>query len=419
MDNAVSPDLAERVARAHQLDADSPLRGRRELFALPDGVVYLDGNSLGALPAHVPARVNEVMTHEWGERLIRSWNEADWWNAQTRVGDRIGTLVGAAPGQVLAGDSTSINLFKALVAAARLRPGRPVLLTDPGSFPTDLHITASVARMCGLEVRLASPEQATEAIAEAGDQLAVAAYSHVDYRTGERWDVRGIVTAAHDVGALACLDLCHSAGAMPVELDTIGADLAVGCGYKYLNGGPGAPAFIYVADRHVGQLDQPLTGWNGHADPFGMSGEYRPAAGISRARVGTPPLLSLLALEAALEVFDGVSPAQLRDASLSLTTTFIDAVHALGLPVSFATPLDPQRRGSQVSLRHPQAYGVVQALIERGVIGDFREPDIIRLGFAPLYVTHAECLAAVEALAQALQGREYEQARFASRSTVT
>jgi kynureninase len=406
-------------ARAEAADAASPLAGTRELFTLPDGVIYLDGNSLGALPKAVPAAVDDVVHRQWGDRLIRSWNESDWWGAQTRIGDSVGRLVGAAAGQVVVTDSTSVNLFKAVVGAARLRPGRSVVLTDPDSFPTDLYMTEAAARLAGLEVRRVPPGEAVAAVEDAGETLALAAYSSVDYRTGEVWDLPAITAAAHAVGALACWDLCHSAGVMDVGLDEHEADLAVGCGYKYLNGGPGAPAFLYVATRHQDDFDQPLTGWQGHARPFDMSPDYDPAPGITRARVGTPPLLSMLALESALTAYDGLSPADVRAVSLSVTRTFIDALDDLGVDLPLATPREDARRGSQVSLRHPEAFAVVQALIARGVIGDFREPDIIRLGFAPLYVSHLDAVRAAEHVRAVLEDREFERPEFAERGAVT
>jgi kynureninase len=416
MDTALPQDLLRRAAH---LDSGSPLASMRDRFDLPDGVIYLDGNSLGALPLGVGPAVAQVIEHEWGERLIRSWNEADWWHAPLRVGDRVGALVGAAPGQVVVTDSTSVNLFKVIVGAARLRPGRTVMLTDPASFPTDLYMAESAARVAGLQVRRVSPAEAPAAIRELGESLALTAYSHVDYRTGELWDLPGLTAAAHSVGALACWDLCHSAGAMAVGLDDAGADLAVGCGYKYLNGGPGAPAFAYVAQRHQADFDQPLPGWTGHARPFAMTGDYEPAPGIARLRSGTPPLLSMLSLEAALDAFDGISPEDLRRQSLSLTTLFIEALDALELGLEVVTPREPERRGSQVSLRHPDAFAIVQALVARGVIGDFREPDLIRLGFAPLYVTHADVVNAAMHLRQVLEDREFENPEFAQRGAVT
>ncbi len=412
----MSSSLTERARALDATHAGSDLRGR---FRLPPGVVYLDGNSLGALPAGVAEAVADVVHRQWGSRLIASWNEAGWWEAPTRVGDRVGRLIGAAAGQVVVTDSTSINLYKAVVGGVRLRPGRRVVLTDPGSFPTDLYVTDAAARDAGVVVERVAPDAAVARIAELGDDLALVSYSSVDYRTGELWDLAAITRAAHAVGALACWDLCHSAGVIDVGLDLHEADLAVGCGYKYLNGGPGAPAFLYVAHRHQDDFDQPLAGWNGHATPFAMAPEYVPAPGISRGRVGTPPVLGVLALEAALGAYDGMSVADARERSLSLTGFFLECLDALAPELDVATPREPERRGSQVSVRHPEAYGVVQALIARGVVGDFREPDIVRLGFAPLYLTHADVLRATEHLRAVLDGREYERDEFRARSTVT
>ena len=293
------------------------------------------------------------------------------------------------------------------------------MLTDPDSFPTDLYVTDAAARDAGLVVERVLPGEAEARIAELGDDLVLASYSSVDYRTGELWDLPAITRAAHAVGALACWDLCHSAGVLDVGLDAHEADLAVGCGYKYLNGGPGAPAFLYVAHRHQDDFDQPLAGWNGHATPFAMAPDFVPAAGITRARVGTPPLLGMLALEAALAAYDGVDVAAVRDRSLSLTGFFLECLGELSPDLVVATPREPARRGSQVSVRHPQAYGVVQALIARGVVGDFREPDIVRLGFAPLYLTHADVLRAAEHLHEVLEGAEFEREEFSTRATVT
>ena len=411
--------MTDLAARARELDDQHAATDRRTAFRLPDGVIYLDGNSLGALSVAASDTVADVVTRQWGEQLIRAWNESDWWGAPERVGDRIGTLVGAAPGQVVVTDSTSVNLFKVFVAASRMRPGRSTVITDPDSFPSDVYIARSAADLLGLTLELVPAPEAASRIRELGGSLALAAYSQVDYRTGEQWDLPELTRAAHEVGALAGWDLCHSVGAMPVGLDAGGADFAVGCGYKYLSGGPGAPAFVYVRAEHLPHFDNPLAGWQGHANPFGMSVDYEPAASITRARVGTAPLLSLLALEGALSAYDGLTIDAVRERSLSLTRFFLDCLDGLGVELEVATPREDARRGSQVSLRHPEAYAVVQALIARGVIGDFREPDIVRLGFAPLYLSHADVLAAATQLREVLDGREFERAEFASRATVT
>ena len=412
----MSIGLTARAGDLDRLHATTDLRGR---FRLPAGVVYLDGNSLGALPAGVAEVVADVVHRQWGNRLIASWNEAGWWDAPTRVGDRIGRLVGAAPGQVVCTDSTSVNLYKAVVAAARMRPGRRVVLTDPDSFPTDLYVTDAAARDAGLVVELVSPDAAAARIADIGDDLVLASYSSVDYRTGELWDLAAVTGAAHAVGGLACWDLCHSAGVLDIGLDEHRADLAVGCGYKYLNGGPGAPAFLYVAARHQDDFDQPLAGWNGHATPFAMAPAYVPAPGITRGRVGTPPLLGMLALEAALAVYDGLEVTAVRERSLSLTGFFLQCLGELLPELPVATPRDAERRGSQVSVRHPDAYAVVQALIARGVVGDFREPDIVRLGFAPLYLSHGDVLRAAQHLRAVIGDREFEREEFRTRAIVT
>ncbi|MGW1974365.1 kynureninase [Streptomyces sp. NPDC001889] len=407
--------------RAAALDAADPLAHVRARFLLPEGVVYLDGNSLGALPSAVPAAVEDAVHRQWGTDLIRSWNGNGWWEAPARTGDAVGRLIGAAPGQVVAGDSTSVQLFNTLLAAARMRPGRRLLLTDPDHFPTDQYIADSVGRLLGLEVRRVPAREAASVLAAEAGQVAVAAYAPVDYRTGELHDMAALTAAAHTAGALTHWDLCHAAGALPVELDAMEADFAVGCGYKYLSGGPGAPAFAYVARRHQADFDHPLTGWHGHAEPFAMSGTYTPAADIARARVSTPPLLSLLALEAALTAFDGVEMTAVREKSLSLTGFFQECAGTLldGLGFTLATPRDPARRGSQVALRHPEAYPLVAALTARGVIGDMRAPDLLRFGFNALYVTHGDVLRAVRELRAVVTGGEHLAPAFRTRPTVT
>ncbi|NBM16873.1 kynureninase [Streptomyces sp. GC420] len=388
-----SPRHAERsklVDRARKLDAGDELRAKREEFVLDD-TVYLDGNSLGALPRAVPARVADVVAREWGELRIRSWTESGWWTAPERIGDRIAPLIGAAPGQVVVGDSTSVNIFKALVAAVRLVDDdtRDEILVDATTFPTDGYIAESAARMTGRRLVPVAPGELASAL---GPRTAAALVNHVDYRAGCLHDLPGLTAAVHDAGALAVWDLCHSAGALPVDVDAHGVDLAVGCTYKYLNGGPGSPAYLYVRAGHQERFDSPLPGWNSHADPFGMTAGYVPAAGAPRGRVGTPDILSMLALEAALDVWDGVRIEAVRAKSLALTDFFLECVEAY-VPKGRAesvTPAAHPERGSQVSLRCADAAAVMERLIARGVVGDHRRPDILRFGFTPLYVSFAD-----------------------------
>ncbi len=403
-------------ASASDLDAMSPLAARRELFDLPEGTVYLCGNSLGALPRVVPDRVAEVVRREWGAGLVGSWNTAGWSGLSARVAGRIAPLVGVDAADMVVGDSTSVSLFKVLVAAARLRPGRSVLVVEPTTFPTDGYIAAGVARTLGMELRWCDPH---DPAASLDDDVAVLALTHVDFRTGAMFDMAAVTAAAHEAGAVMVWDLCHSAGAVPVDLTGVGADFAVGCTYKYLNGGPGSPAFTWVAPRHQDRVEQPITGWWGHARPFDMVKEFEPAAGATRMTVGTPPVVALSALEAALEVFDGVAMAELREASLSLTDLFIALVDERLDGFDVLTPRDHDRRGSQVALRHPEAYGIVQALIARGVVGDFRSPDVLRFGFAPLYVRHVDVLHAVETLVDVLAKDEHRDPAYTRRNAVT
>lgn len=404
-------------ADAEALDARNPLADCRERFVLPDEVIYLDGNSLGALSRSVPGRVADAVTEEWGNGLIRSWNDAGWIELSRRVGARIAPLVGASADDVYVGDSTSVSLFKTMVAALRMRPGRRVLVVEPSTFPTDGYIASGVAKLTGAELRWCDP---ADPLASVDDDVALLALTHVDFRTGAMFDLPGITAGAHERGALVQWDLCHSAGAVPVDLTGAGADLAVGCSYKYLNGGPGAPAFTWVAPGLQAQLDQPITGWMGHARPFAMERDFEPLPGIARMASGTHPVLALSALDAALDAFDGVSMSDLRAGSLSLTDLFLSLVaDRFGDELPTVTPTEHDRRGSQVSLRHPEAYGIVQALIGRGVIGDFRDPDIARFGFAPLYVRHVDVYDAVEHLAAVLGGHEHLDPSYAQRSAVT
>ncbi|MFF3092566.1 kynureninase [Streptomyces cyaneofuscatus] len=391
--------------RALKLDAADPLAPQRELFALDDGV-YLDGNSLGALPLHVPARVQDVLTRQWGELRIRSWGESGWWTAPERIGDRIAPLVGAAAGQIVVGDSTSVNVFKAVVAATRLAAlageGRDEILVDATTFPTDGYIAASAARLTGHRIVPVDPDGVPSAL---GDRTAAVLLNQVDFRTGRLHDLPALTAAVHAAGAIAVWDLCHSAGALPVGLDEHGVDLAVGCTYKYLNGGPGSPAYLYVAERHQAAFDSPLPGWNSHADPFGMTPDYAPADGSVRGRVGTPDIVSMLTLEAALDVWDGVSVDAVRAKSLALTDFFLECVEAYvpqGRVVS-VTPVAHAERGSQVALRCAEAEPVMRRLIERGVVGDLRRPDVLRFGFTPLYVGFADAERAARVLAEVLE----------------
>lgn len=400
MNDAATEPITDR-AGAVRADATDPLAFARERFMLPEDVIYLDGNSLGALPRTVPAALQDAVARQWGTDLIGSWNDNGWWTLPRRVGDRIGALVGAAPGQVICGDSTSVQLFQALTALARHGRRRRTLVVDGDNFPTDQYIAESVATLLGLDlVRVSPPDLAELLDGDLDADSALVCFSCVDYRTGELWDAASITETAHRRGALVLWDLCHLAGTMPFGLDALGADAAVGCSYKYLNGGPGAPAWLYLPARLKDELDLPLAGWLGHADPFGLAPSYRPASGIDRARIGTPPVLSMLALDAALSVWDGVDLGAVRAKSLALTDLVIE--FADRLPAEFgvrtATPREHRRRGSQVALRMPQAYEMCQALIARGVVGDFRAPDILRLGFAPLYLTFTQVWDAMEQL---------------------
>ena len=402
------------------LDRADELAPLRELFALPEGVIYLDGNSLGALPKATPARVAEVVQREWGQGLIRSWNDAGWMATPARVGDKIARLVGATSGSVMVADSTSVNLFKLLGAALAARPGRRVIVSEQRNFPTDLYIAEGLAALLdqGHELRLVEPEGVAAAI---GEDTAVVMLTHVNYHTGAMHDMDAITRAAHAKGALMLWDLAHSAGAVPVDLAGCDVDLAVGCGYKFLNGGPGAPAFLYVAPRLQDALRYPLTGWLGHAAPFAFETGYRPGQGIARTMVGTPPVLSLAALEVGIDIALQAPMDQLRAKSVRQTTIFAELLEQVGAGLGFqlASPRDAARRGSQVCLAHGEAYAIMQALIGRGVIGDFRAPDILRFGITPLYTRYVDLFDAAEALRAVMAGGEWQAPEHQTRRAVT
>ena len=417
------------------LDAQDPLRTLRQQFILPEGVIYLDGNSLGVLPKTAAARVAEAVTAEWGQGLIRSWNSAGWFGLPQRLGNKIAQLIGAAPGEVVATDSTSINLYKVLSAALHIAaqdaPARKIIVSERSNFPTDLYIAEALCRERGYRLQLVEPEEITAALTA---EVAVLMLTHVNYRTGAMHDMAAVTAAAHAAGVLTVWDLAHSAGAVPVALNAAKADFSIGCGYKYLNGGPGAPAFVWVNAQHADRFWQPLAGWWGHAAPFEFTPDYRPAAGISRYLCGTQPILSMTALECGLDTVLAAEPLggmqALRKKSLALTDLFIQLVedrctgHGLGL----ATPREHAGRGSQVCLTKTEgAYAIVQALIARGVIGDFRAGDggagkhldILRFGFTPLYIGFEDVWNAVEHLKQVLETDEWRKAEFNQKHAVT
>ena len=448
------------LERARQLDAADPLAEYRERFTIPEGVIYLDGNSLGVLPKGTPVRLAEVVLEEWGEGLIRSWNAnedggADWIGLPQKVGAKIAPLIGAAPHEVIAADSTSVNLFKLIAAALAMRPGRKVILSEPGNFPTDLYMIAGLEAQGLAERRLAPRDQLLEALDE---DIALLLLTHVHYKTGALHDMAVLTRAAHYAGALVLWDLSHSVGALPVDLTACGADFAVGCGYKYLNGGPGAPAFAFVAERHQAALQQPLTGWMGHAAPFAFADDYAPGKGMDRLLCGTPPILGLAALEVSVDIIAEIGVDRLYAKSRQLSEFFLlclreqlpsplageggapsgaegegTAAQAAAIAadpspnplpqgeraLQLASPADSAQRGSQLSFRHPHAYAISQALIARGVIGDFRDPDILRLGFAPAYLRFADIAEAAQHLTEVLASDEWQREELRERAAVT
>jgi kynureninase len=390
----------------------------KEKFSLPEGMIYLDGNSLGPLPKAVPERLASMITDEWGAHLIKGWNVDDWMGQPMRVGNRVGGLVGAPEGSVTMGDTLSIKVFQALASSLKLQPERKVILSDTGNFPSDLYMAEGLIKHLGQghELRLVAPEDVASAMT---DDVAVAMITQVDYRSGRMHDMNTITKAAHDAGAVMLWDLAHSAGALPVDLAASGCEFAVGCTYKYLNGGPGAPAFIYVRPDLIKELEPALSGWLGHDAPFAFEQSYRPAGGIERMRVGTPPVMQLTALEAALDVWDGVDMEDLRAASIRLSDLFITEVEAKCPTLTLASPRDGAQRGSQVSFASENGYPIMQALIARDVIGDFRAPNMIRFGFTPLYVDEDDVRRAAVVLADILDNRHWDNPQYQQTGRVT
>jgi len=390
----------------------------KAMFELPDGVIYLDGNSLGPLPRAATARVGAMIQDEWGQMLITGWNKAGWMQKSKDLGDRVGRLIGAEPGHVIMGDTLSIKVYQAVASALELNPGRKVVLSDNGNFPSDLYMADGLLKSLGTdyELRVVDPEAVEENIT---DEIAVLMITEVDYRTGRKHDMKALTEKAHSNGVLTVWDLAHSAGAVPVDLAGCRADFAVGCTYKYLNGGPGAPAFIYVSPRHAETARPALSGWLGHEAPFAFDLDYRPGHGIDRMRVGTPPVIQLTALETAMDIWDMADMDTVRAKSIELCGLFIAEVEKTCPQLELASPRDPAFRGSQVSFKFGEGYAAMQALIARGVIGDFRAPDIMRFGFTPLYIDEGDVHAAVEIIADVMTNALWDRAEYKVRHAVT
>ena len=414
-----SADLTSREACVAHDSAD-PLHNFRERFVIPEGIIYLDGNSLGPMPRAAAGVLGRTIEKEWGQDLIKSWNSAGWFDMPVRLGDRVGALIGAAPGQTLVCDTTSINLYKAIQAAMGLRPGRDVVIAEDESFPTDLYIVEGAMKSAGRPMKrrlIGADGPSIEALLD--EKVAVAVLSHVNYRTGALLDMSAITRQLHDAGALVVWDLCHSIGVVEIAFDHDGVDFAVGCTYKYLNGGPGSPAFIAVAKAHQATAQHPLSGWWGHAAPFGFNRDFRPDAGIKRFLCGTQPIISLRGVDVALDAMAGVEVAALRHRSLALTELFMARVAALLPALEIVTPRQPSLRGSQVGIAFDKGYAVIQAMIARGVIGDFRAPNLMRFGFAPLYVGFQDVWDAAEILAECINAEVWRDPRFTRQLDVT
>ncbi len=390
----------------------------KSLFHLPEGMIYLDGNSLGPLPKAACDHVSDMMRDEWGKLLITGWNKAGWMQMSTDVGDRIARLIGAEPGHVITGDTLSIKVYQALASALELNPTRKVVLSDNGNFPSDLYMAQGLLKSLGpdYELRVVNPEDVAENLTA---DVAVMMLTEVDYRTGRLHDMKSLTALAHEKGVITVWDLAHTAGATQVDLAGSDADFAVGCTYKYLNGGPGAPAFIYVSPKHVAQVRPALSGWLGHEAPFAFDLDYRPGTGIERMRVGTPPVIALKALETALDIWDMVEMADVRAKSIELCDLFISEVEARCPTLTLASPRDGQKRGSQVSFHFADGFAAMQALIARGVIGDFRAPDIMRFGFTPLYIDNSDVMAAVAIVEDVITNNLWDRPEYKIMGKVT
>ena len=404
------------LEEARALDEADPLRACRDRFLLPEGLVYLDGNSLGALPKETVRIQQDVTLNEWGHSLIRSWNDHRWIEAPQRVGAKIAALIGAQANEVIVADSVTVNLFKLITAAARLVPERPVLLSEAGNFHTDLHVASGAVEAVGMRLEVVERERVETAL---GPETGLLLLTHVHYKSGARFDMADVTARARAAGALTIWDLSHSAGAVPLDLNRDGAELAVGCGYKYLNGGPGAPSFLYVAEHLQEKLVPMLRGWMGHAAPFAFSDDYVPAPGVARFLAGTPPILSLKALESGVDSFRGTDLGKLWAKSVAMIDLFAALAGERCPSLECISPAQPERRGSHISFRHPHAFEICQALIAGGVIGDFRAPDVVRFGITPLYLGYEDVWTAVERMAEILDGESWRDPRFAVRGKVT
>ena len=403
-----------------ELDRTDPLRTARDEFALPEGVIYLNGNSLGAMPKAAPERVKDFMEREWSTDLIRSWNKNDWFRAAYRTGDKIARLIGADSGEVVATDCVSVNLYKMVLSALHSFPGRSQILTETGNFPTDLYILKAIARD-NEGVSLKTVADRTELTDAIDDETAIVVLTEVHYKTGHFLNPEPLIRKARDHGALVLLDLCHSGGAMPIRLNEIGADLAIGCTYKYMNGGPGSPGFIYVSKRLQNRMRQPIEGWYGHAAPFAMSDDFEPLEGIGRFLTSTQSVLALITMEVGIDVMLKYDMADIRTKSIKMGNILIELIKTGPFADQFdiVTPLDPEERGSQISIRHEKGYEIMQALIARGIIGDFRSPDIMRFGLAPLYIRYQDVYAVAETLTDILETGEWDRAEYKVRHAVT